>query len=115
MGAWIETDTGILDLTEFKKSHPVWVRGLKQVCTLLQVFTLKSHPVWVRGLKPNLLLAARPIILSHPVWVRGLKHAGGHTYRSKPWSHPVWVRGLKLTQYMEGGDKFSRTLYGCVD
>ena len=31
MGAWIETINNIGD-TVLKKSHPVWVRGLKQAC-----------------------------------------------------------------------------------
>ena len=36
------------------RSHPTWVRGLKQV--VLQVSELRSlsHPTWVRGLKPQM-------------------------------------------------------------
>ena len=32
-------------------SHPVWVRGLKQVALALIDAIQSSHPVWVRGLK----------------------------------------------------------------
>ncbi len=33
------------------KSHPAWVRGLKQVITSIDLMLLVSHPAWVRGLK----------------------------------------------------------------
>ena len=33
------------------KSHPVWVRGLKQSCLNRYSAQHQSHPVWVRGLK----------------------------------------------------------------
>ena len=33
-------------------SHPVWVRGLKQMMNVTEVTEPMSHPVWVRGLKP---------------------------------------------------------------
>ena len=32
-------------------SHPMWVRGLKQLITDLCRCSGKSHPMWVRGLK----------------------------------------------------------------
>ena len=51
MGAWIETGI-IAKLPEnLKKSHPVWVRGLKQQKSKLNALHNQSHPVWVRGLK----------------------------------------------------------------
>ena len=34
-----------------RQSHPVWVRGLKQVQSLEYGMAHVSHPVWVRGLK----------------------------------------------------------------
>ena len=33
-------------------SHPVWVRGLKQLYHGIGGIIIESHPVWVRGLKP---------------------------------------------------------------
>ena len=35
-------------------SHPVWVRGLKQVIENFKADFSGSHPVWVRGLKQQL-------------------------------------------------------------
>ena len=32
-------------------SHPMWVRGLKQVVVVETKRNYKSHPMWVRGLK----------------------------------------------------------------
>ena len=34
---------------------------------------MKSHPVWVRGLKQEGLVGICSVYESHPVWVRGLK------------------------------------------
>ena len=33
------------------RSHPTWVRGLKQHALALSDYALQSHPTWVRGLK----------------------------------------------------------------
>ena len=77
------------------RSHPTWVRGLKQqvhpqsllqisvapyvgawietlACCAYIIFNM-SHPTWVRGLKPIIPLWARLYKKSHPTWVRGLK------------------------------------------
>ena len=72
MGAWIETSlqSGLCD---YIGSHPVWVRGLKQVLTPCVANPPASHPVWVRGLKPMRVRDIDFVISSHPVWVRGLK------------------------------------------
>ena len=37
------------------KSHPSWVRGLKQMDIILSSRVGLSHPSWVRGLKPTLI------------------------------------------------------------
>ena len=34
------------------RSHPTWVRGLKQTLLDAKNVESKSHPTWVRGLKP---------------------------------------------------------------
>ena len=33
------------------RSHPTWVRGLKQMFSAVFYLNSKSHPTWVRGLK----------------------------------------------------------------
>ena len=51
VGAWIETLSCYISLIS-AKSHPVWVRGLKQEEYRKQnKGSCTSHPVWVRGLK----------------------------------------------------------------
>ena len=118
VGAWIETYAFTLVEINIIKSHPVWVRGLKQDENG-RVYTLnESHPVWVRGLKllrnkkkvTDMKVAPRVgawietyaftlveinIIKSHPVWVRGLKLECAQNVEIPTASHPVWVRGLK--------------------
>ena len=32
-------------------SHPMWVRGLKQILNQFEGMSIRSHPMWVRGLK----------------------------------------------------------------
>ena len=34
------------------RSHPTWVRGLKQAKECSRQMLSLSHPTWVRGLKP---------------------------------------------------------------
>ena len=50
VGAWIETIT-LKIKRQGEKSHPTWVRGLKQVCPNYVNVQSGSHPTWVRGLK----------------------------------------------------------------
>ena len=50
VGAWIETLKMKAEMC-LKKSHPVWVRGLKHEIPTDILHTFVSHPVWVRGLK----------------------------------------------------------------
>ena len=35
---------------------------------------MRSHPMWVRGLKQPLTKNRKNLTKSHPMWVRGLKH-----------------------------------------
>ena len=77
-------------------SHPVWVRGLKQLLLTVLVVCLGSHPVWVRGLKQELQFE-----IQHKLWVAPRVGAWIETaevvYNGiQEMSHPVWVRGLKL-------------------
>ena len=50
MGAWIET-LQTLPKHSVDKSHPTWVRGLKQDTVEVGTSSKPSHPTWVRGLK----------------------------------------------------------------
>ena len=38
------------------RSHPTWVRGLKQRSSHSTCKAVKSHPTWVRGLKLALVM-----------------------------------------------------------
>ena len=37
------------------------------------LLNMRSHPTWVRGLKQQQALHSRYVVRSHPTWVRGLK------------------------------------------
>ena len=98
-------------------SHPMWVRGLKQMdvahrrnlhqvapyvgAWIETVFvrwgtsSRQSHPMWVRGLKHVSTPLPTAPSGSHPMWVRGLKHITELTLVYISVSHPMWVRGLK--------------------
>ena len=72
VGAWIET-VGSISLQAVLSSHPMWVRGLKQLQKVYRVATRESHPMWVRGLKLMPFEGYERDVRSHPMWVRGLK------------------------------------------
>ena len=135
VGAWIET-FGCEWLWFNFKSHPTWVRGLKQYVTNSFIVIKTSHPTWVRGLKHTVLFA-QPVFEVAPyvgAWIETTNiHdiAGGdlvapyvgawiETLTSPPASlcvasHPTWVRGLKLIGVETHGERCRRTLRGCVD
>ena len=48
------------------------------------LLNMRSHPTWVRGLKQTNNYGGYCIVMSHPTWVRGLKRdaAGGMLYCS---------------------------------
>ena len=93
VGAWIETQIKEIVLFAVKKSHPMWVRGLKLSVFVKCLRVIRSHPMWVRGLKHYQLFTRVYYFTSHPMWVRGLK--------------PTPIKHIKHT--------LSRTLCGCVD
>ena len=77
-------------------SHPVWVRGLKLIYTLIINVILLSHPVWVRGLKRLYPLGKGLDGTVAPrvgAWIETLQLSVFSSSSSS--SHPVWVRGLK--------------------
>ena len=114
VGAWIETQSYYLS---YSQSYVA-----PRVGAWIETHTAgayhrngKSHPEWVRGLKQIVTLRITQVVTSHPEWVRGLKHPN-FLYRKKTLgSHPEWVRGLKLQTDYEGNVKQSRTPSGCVD
>ena len=123
VGAWIETWCSNKNVSLHNKSHPTWVRGLKQVMCTNPLTIKKSHPTWVRGLKhriTQILLITEYVApyvgawietsvlslyvanysKSHPTWVRGLKHFGVGGFTTYNLSHPTWVRGLKHASWL---------------
>ena len=50
VGAWIETPNSRHEHST-KRSHPMWVRGLKHDSHTFSALSNQSHPMWVRGLK----------------------------------------------------------------
>ena len=56
------------------QSHPLWVRGLKQVIKEKEIIRNKSHPLWVRGLKPVILLSqlSRKVASFMGAWIETL-------------------------------------------
>ena len=51
VGAWIETWMVSHGSNKLFGSHPMWVRGLKQLIRCWGDIQQWSHPMWVRGLK----------------------------------------------------------------
>ena len=79
------------------KSHPMWVRGLKQQKYVKLWDTALVAPyvgAWIETLH---ITTTNITAQSHPMWVRGLKPVANVNWQqSYPESHPMWVRGLKL-------------------
>ena len=98
VGAWIETRFLQWSPLVFR-SHPSWVRGLKQRVGKGDLQAAVSHPSWVRGLK---LIALAAIAMANKVaplvgaWIE--TWMGGKHHLSIL-SHPSWVRGLKPTYH----------------
>ena len=114
MGAWIETDTTGLHFTE-KKSHPLWVRGLKHGIAWCALSDLEVAPFVGAWIETDLSINSVVNNKSHPLWVRGLKHNYLFLLQLVTVSHPLWVRGLKRNACSYSHNHPSRTLCGCVD
>ena len=94
MGAWIETRISTETEKAQKKSHPMWVRGLKHLIIIMNnyVYTVASYVgAWIETMSP---VDTDSVSLSHPMWVRGLKQM--------------------KSRFITGGDS-GRILCGCVD
>ena len=61
VGAWIETQLYRPVHAMSRRSHPVWVRGLKRYLQgVYRYGREESHPVWVRGLKQAEIMYSAP-------------------------------------------------------
>ena len=56
------------------KSHPVRVRGLKQICPLNKIHVARVAPRAGAWIETSMVSNVFEIHVSHPVRVRGLKH-----------------------------------------
>ena len=77
------------------RSHPTWVRGLKQRTDPYLPLCYGSHPTWVRGLKHNVIDFTEINSLVAPyvgAWIETNQY--GFEMQEVE-SHPTWVRGLK--------------------
>ena len=73
MGAWIETTIKGMEYLE-NKSHPSWVRGLKQSRMKSTGHSSTVAPFMGAWIETRTSMAMKLEFLSHPSWVRGLKH-----------------------------------------
>ena len=115
MGAWIET---VNEQVEYLRIVSRTLRG----CVDWNFWAMpkelaegKSHPTWVRGLKQGQAAQQLGSAMSHPTWVRGLKLWYNININLEKLSHPTWVRGLKPSTLSRNYLLRCRTLRGCVD
>ena len=116
VGAWIETTIRVSEERAQTKSHPVWVRGLKQIYQKAHELICRSHPVWVRGLKHVFHRSIAEVVLSHPVWVRGLKQSVIYSQNCSTKVAPrvgAWIETERICANSLA--TICRTPCGCVD
>ena len=121
----------------YSLSHPLRMRGLKQLGLPETATEAESHPLRMRGLKPNNRCSRRRQCkvasftdawiethhcrnvphgtVSHPLRMRGLKPDVELITELRALSHPLRMRGLKPQQNMIMRTLCRRILYGCVD
>ena len=96
VGAWIETayGTGIRTPQEVVAPHVgAWI---ETTLTRLRDFSKRSHPMWVRGLKHNYegFFVLQSSVAPHVgAWIETQLREAEKALAA---SHPMWVRGLKL-------------------
>ena len=73
MGAWIETTQEKAGRSHLKSVAPYVGAWIETYDTFDEENDNKSHPMWVRGLKQNSRDKVKLAVESHPMWVRGLK------------------------------------------
>ena len=70
------------------RSHPTWVRGLKQVPCQSRCRAMLSHPTWVRGLKQAFLARCHFLFVVAPyvgAWIEtklGIRHDNSRKRRT---------------------------------
>ena len=98
------------------KSHPLWVRGLKQNLPGDIVKKLSVAPFVGAWIETILLTQELLWLWSHPLWVRGLKRIWWYLH-SKPFRVApfvgAWIETLESVSELVKVS--SRTLCGCVD
>ena len=85
------------------RSHPTWVRGLKQNEGSRLDNANKSHPTWVRGLKLPKQILQKVMLRVAPyvgAWIETPE--SGSIGMPLDESHPTWVRGLKHNSSING-------------
>ena len=95
MGAWIET-INQLERTPELTSHPIWVRGLKQVNLIDNNRTQVVAPymgAWIETCPPSLRGIPYGVAPYMGAWIETYTDAA--TFKAAMQSHPIWVRGLK--------------------
>ena len=100
-------------------SHPLWVRGLKSVISVMPsaIFDASaSHPLWVRGLKYGRLSDIYQYIHVAPfmgAWIEMPKQGSRVTILFVAPFMGAWIEIYKLRLTLDIPQR--RTLYGCVD
>ena len=79
------------------------------------LLNMRSHPTWVRGLKQKLLRFGVWSPLVAPYVGAWIETKDLTRVKPKVSSHPTWVRGLKQKTMPKSEFFQSRTLRGCVD
>ena len=95
MGAWIETETRIVnDIFDIVAPRVgAWIETVLLWSCLPRLCVAPRVGAWIET--SARLVFVTVFMLSHPVWVRGLKRVDAPAIRCARKSHPVWVRGLK--------------------
>ena len=93
----------------------MWVRGLKLVCLVKYMTTLKVAPYVGAWIETCCYLFSHCGFLSHPMWVRGLKlHIVYFILIDKVAPYVgAWIETIKTRKKVY--ERVCRTLCGCVD
>ena len=117
MGAWIEIDKETDTTDQKKRSHPLWVRGLKSLFTLYDNSNSVVAPFMGAWIEISMVSKVPKYLFCRTLYGCVDWNDGDLIFlRKTSESHPLWVRGLKYTQCREAKGKATcRILYGCVN
>ena len=96
VGAWIETAM-VFTQHNSKRSHPVWVRGLKQRTEIRKLCRTRVAPrvgAWIETKEGRSHDRPHQVAPRVGAWIETIEL--DPCYIDVIRSHPVWVRGLKL-------------------